>query len=72
MNYIAQSENKDMAEVAFRHLEQHETNGQIQFRLIKGRPEKEQPTAQQQRVKTRGKKQKAKKLNVDFGFLFQN
>jgi hypothetical protein len=61
MNYIAQSENKDMAEIAFHYLEQHETNGQIQFRLIEGRPEKEQPAALQQSGKKRGKQQKAKK-----------
>jgi hypothetical protein len=61
INYIAQSENKEMAEIAFRHLGQNETKGKIQFRPIEGRPEKERPTTQQQSGKKRGKQQKAKK-----------
>ena len=61
INYIAQSENKDMVEIAFRHLEQNETKGKIQFRPIEGRPENERPTTQQQSGKKRGKQQKPKK-----------
>jgi hypothetical protein len=64
IKYFALKDCQELVDIAYRHLEQHEKNGKIEFRPIDGRLKTEQPIVKkqtQQRGKKRGKTQKVYK-----------
>ena len=64
IKYFALKDCQELVEIAYRHLEQHEKNGKMEFRPIDGRLKTEQPIVKkqtQQRGKKRGKTQKVNK-----------